>query len=127
MSSPTVKVGQFTGNGASNIINLGFTPDYIKAMNLTDGTVAWEAWRAGSNGTGYTTVGSSNGSTGSFLQPVAQGIGGVSFLDGVTTVQGRTSAPGTVKGFRVGSTLSTNTKIFAYLAVRSGDGLQGDN
>ena len=40
----TVKTGFIKGTGADKNVSIGFIPDYVKIVNLTDGDKVWENW-----------------------------------------------------------------------------------
>lgn len=41
-NTANVKTGFLVGNGAAQNISIGFIPDYVKVINLTDGDKVWE-------------------------------------------------------------------------------------
>ena len=105
---PNIVTGSYTGNAAAQNISLGFVPDYIRVVNITDGTISWEwfsgmaaasAFQTANHDTAQQSVISSNG---------------------ITAYEG--SDAGDTKGFTVGTALSTDTKVFRYVAMRSGPG-----
>jgi hypothetical protein len=106
---PQVSVGTFTGTGAAQNISLGFVPDYIRIVNMTDGTVTYD-WFAGQ--AAATSTVKTNGAGG----PATLAANGVTSYAG-SAVPGSEAAP----GFSVGSDFA-NTKVYRYSAFRNGPG-----
>ncbi len=105
-----VKVGTYTGTAAAINVQLGWTPDYVRVWNVTDGDICWEWF----NGLG----------AGDALQVTNHADTQVSLItaNGIDTYAG-SSTPGSEarKGFTVGTALSESAKVFRYVAMRSGD------
>jgi hypothetical protein len=99
------KIGTSTGTGTSNFINLGFVPDMVLAVNVTDRdeVFIWSdfqttltATRIGTNAGGTTTV--------------AGITAGVAEYNDTTTG---------AMGFSMGATMMENGKTLAYIALRN--------
>jgi hypothetical protein len=103
--NPTIKVGTYTGNTAAIDIVLGFVPDYVRVINITDGTHAWEWFKGMTAGHAF-----QNANHGTVQN-------GVISSNGISPVEGANGA-----GFRVGTALSTDAKVYRYVAMRSGAG-----
>ena len=109
-----IKVGTYTGTGAAVTVSLGFTPDYIKVVNVTDGDDIWE-WYSGM--TAAHAIWQRN--------IVDSGVTGNNAIaritaNGISQYAG-SSTPGSLaaKGVTFGSALSESGDTFAYLAVRN--------
>lgn len=95
------KVGTYTGDGAIQIIPVGFLPDYVKIVNFTAPAV--DEWFYGlASGTSITTTGTA---------AVRASPGGVTRYNGPLG-----------QGFSVGIALSTAASVYYYEAVSSGPG-----
>lgn len=108
-----IKTGTYTGNAAAQNIELGFVPDYVKVVNITDGDDAWEFFSGMTAGHAiYSRAVTDTAATGnaSMARITANGI----------TLRSPTDFSGK-KGFTIGTALSENTKTFAYVAVRNAD------
>jgi len=102
---PNTVVGTYTGNGAAKNILLGFKPDFVLVVNITDGDIMSTGFR------GLTAAGAS----------VDIGAAVAANADNALTL----TYEGTDgEGFTVGTDLSENAKVYGYLAVRSGPGAQ---
>lgn len=99
MSVSAIRVGKVTGTGAAIDINIGFVPDYVRIVNLTDADVTDE-WFADGSAAG-TAV-----STGAAV--AARSSNGITILN--TT---------TAKGFTIGSGISESAKVLGYVAMRN--------
>lgn len=90
------KVGTYTGNGTSQVLNIGFRPKSVRIINETDGTVVVECLLGMADGKGLKMIGS-----GAFSMLAANGV---------------TLRPA---GFSVGSDNSVNqsNKVFRFIAV----------
>lgn len=112
MASET-KVGTYVGNGAALNIELGWTPDYVKVVNLTDGDGSWEFFPGMTAGHAiYTRAVTDNATTGnaSMSRITSNGIS----PRNPTDFSGK-------KGFTAGSALSANGKTFGFIAVRNAE------
>lgn len=112
MASET-KVGTYVGTGAALNIELGWTPDYVKIVNLTDGDDAWEYFAGMTAGHAiYTRSVTDNATTGNpgMSRITSNGIS----PRNPTDFSGK-------KGFTAGSALSENGKTFGYVAVRNAE------
>lgn len=108
-----IKTGLYTGTGAAINIQLGWVPDYVKVINLTDGDDAWEWWAgATGNPTIYARNVVDNATTGnsSMSRITANAVSAYSPTD-FTNKQ----------GFTVGTAMSESGDQFGYIAVRNGD------
>jgi hypothetical protein len=95
-------LARYTGNGAAQNIVIGFKPDYVRVVNITDGDITHEWFR------GVSAEGSS----------VDTGAAVVGNADnGISSFAGTTG-----EGFTIGTDLSENAKVYGYLAIRSGPG-----
>lgn len=99
MSTSAIKVGKVTGTGAAIEINLGWVPDYVRIVNLTDADVTDE-WFADGSAAG-TSV-----STGAAV--AARSSNGITILN-----------DGAKKGFTIGSGISESAKVLGYVALRN--------
>lgn len=98
-----VKVGTFTGTGAALNISIGWIPDYVRIINVTDGDITHEWFKGMTDGTSV--------DTGAAVAANA--------ADGVSDYEGSSSA---APGFTVGTDISENGKVYRYIALRSGAG-----
>ena len=99
-----VKVGTYTGSGASQNISIGFIPDYVRIVNITAPAV--DEWFNGM------TAGTSVTTTGTAAIRAAPG--------GITAFAGTAAEAG--QGFTVGAALSTNASVYRYVAEQNGPG-----
>jgi hypothetical protein len=77
-NTANIKTGHLVGNGAAINVSIGFIPDYVKVINLTDGDKVWEGFLGkvvpfSSGGTteiqtGDTIKGATSGATAVVLQ-----------------------------------------------------------
>lgn len=106
-----LKVGKYTGTGAAITIELGFVPDYVRVVNITDSDIMWEWYRDGS------AAGSAIETTVDVHTLAANGI---------TAFAGAGTPAGAKAGFTIGTSLSEAAKVMGYLAIRNttGDGGQ---
>jgi hypothetical protein len=102
MSKPNLRIGTYTGNAAAQNISLGFVPDWVRIVNVTDGTneTEWFNGMAAASGISVVTT------AGPVLDTTNQ----------VTAFAGDTS---NAAGFTVGTDLSVNTKVYRYVAGRN--------
>lgn len=110
MSAPLIAHGTYTGNAASQAIEMGFVPDFIEVHNQTDGLV----YRLMKNAAdGYTAI-----------STIANGTTAVVSSNGPSPLVGSppttADADGVKAGFNTGSAMSADTKAYAYTAFRSG-------
>lgn len=103
-----LKIGSFTGTGAAINIPLGWTPDYIEVVNVTDGDEGWE-W--------YSSMTAAHA-----LKIDVAGVRTRITANGVSAYAG-SSTPGSLaaKGVTIGSALSESGKTFAYRAMRNSE------
>lgn len=99
MSTSPISIGRVTGTGAAININLGWVPDYVRIVNITDADVFDEWFRDGS------AAGTSI-STAAAVAP--RSSNGVTALD-----------TDTAKGFTIGSGISESGKVLGYIAQRN--------
>lgn len=106
-----IKIGSYTGTGAAVNIELGWTPDYVKIVNITDGDEYWE-WFTGMTAAHaiYTRSVTDNATSGnaSITRITANGIS-----------QRTPTDFSSKQGFTAGSALSESGDTFAYIAVRN--------
>jgi hypothetical protein len=98
---PSVKVGTYTGTGAALNVVLGFVPDFLFIVNVTDGDLVgmWFDGMAAGTGVDIAAAVASNAA------------------DGVTRLVGDDG-----EGFTVGTDYSESAKVYRYFAARSGPG-----
>ncbi len=94
-----IYMGTYTGTGAAQNVKLGFIPDFVLVMNITDGTVAgfWFNGMAAGTSVDLQTALASNAA------------------DGITAYAGSPATDSA--GFSVGTDYSTNAKVYRYLAI----------
>lgn len=97
-----IVTGSYTGDTNAQNIQLGFTPDYVKVWNETDGDTYWE-WFNGMTA-GHALQATNHAST-QFSKITSNGI----------TAYAGTEAANSA-GFTVGTALSESAKTFRYLA-----------
>lgn len=102
MSKPSIKTGTVTGTGAAINVSLGFTPDYVRIVNITDADQVDEWFSGMTDGTSIQTNAAVS----------ARASGGISAYAGSTT-----AAP----GFTIGSGISESAKVLRYVAMRDVD------
>jgi hypothetical protein len=105
--------GLYTGTGAAINIELGWVPDYVEVINLTDGDDIWK-WYNGA--TGNPTIYQRN--------VVDNGATGNSSMTRITAnaVSAYNPANFTNKpGFTVGTAMSESGDQFGWIAIRKGD------
>jgi len=102
---PNVKVGEVSGTGSTVLVNLGWQPDYIETINLTDKDQMYKFHSGMSAGTAIDI-----NKSGSIAELASEGF---------TLVNNATD---NVCGFKIGTTISESSKRIAYLAVRNGPG-----
>jgi hypothetical protein len=96
-----IKVGTYTGAGVAINVSLGFIPDYVRIVNVTDGTnvTEWFAGMAAASGISVITT----------AGPV---------LDTTNQVSSYAGDSSNAPGFTVGTDLATNAKVYRYVAMR---------
>lgn len=108
-----MKVGTYTGTGAAVNIELGWVPDYVKIVNITDGDDMWE-WFTGMTAAHaiYSRSVTDNATTGNagISRITSNGIS----LRSPTDYSSK-------QGFTAGSALSESGDTFAYLAFRNAE------
>lgn len=108
--NPNIVTGKYTGNGSAINVILGFVPDYLRIVNITDGTTAWEWFSGMAAGSAFQNT--NNAAT----------QNSVISANGVTAYEGEDGA-----GFTVGTALSTNAKEYRFVATRNGAGGSTDD
>lgn len=101
MARPTIKVGTYTGTGAAVNVELGFTPTYVRVLNITDGDA------------GMTYIKPDGEDAANIAEGAAlatQAANGISAYDG--------TAAGDSAGFTAGTAASVNAKVYYYVALR---------
>jgi len=109
-----IKVDTYTGTGAAINISLGFTPDYVRIVNVTDGDIAWEWFRG--LGAGDAFQGTNHAAT-QFSLITSNGVDAYAGSS--------TSGSEAAEGFTVGTSLSESAKVFRYVAIQGDDGGAG--
>jgi len=109
---PSIKTGTIIGNGAAQTISIGFVPDYLRIINVTDGNVVYE-WTpdmAAANALKSQNV----------VDNAATGNSSLALIiaNGVTAFAGSSTA---AAGFTIGTAISVNAKTLAYQAYRNVD------
>ena len=104
--NPDIQVGTVTGTGAAIDIELGFVPDYVKIVNITDADIMHEWFASMDDGKAIATAAAVATLATNGITPYAG-------------VRGSNS-----KGFTIGTTISESAKVLAYVAMRSGPGAQ---
>ena len=101
----STKIGIVTGTGAALNVSLGFVPDYVRLVNITDGNVLAEWFEGMSEGTAVRDT----GTPATLAAP-----------NGIATYLGSASQP---RGFTIGATLSASGKQLGYVAIRTSSGV----
>lgn len=108
-----IKTGTYTGTAAAVNIELGWNPDYVRIINITDGDDAWE-WFTGMAAASAiysrNIVDNATSGNGSLTKITSNGVSAYNPTNNTNK-----------KGFTAGSALSENGKTFAYVAQRNGD------
>ena len=99
MSNASIKIAKVTGTGAAIDINLGWVPDYVRIVNITDADVIDEWFADGS-------------AAGTAIQTAAAVAARAS--NGITILN-----TSTAKGFTIGSGISESAKVLGYVAMRN--------
>ena len=100
---PSTAVGTYTGTGAVVNVVLGFKPDFLLIVNITDGDIVHMGFR------GLTAAGASVDIAAAVAANAADAL--------TLTYEGTTG-----EGFSVGTDASESAKVYGYLAIRSGPG-----
>ena len=95
--------GVITGTGSAITVQCGFIPDYVRAVNITDGTRVDEWFAAMDDGTSIAVVAAA-GPT-------------LNAADGITPYAG--TSGGDSAGFVIGSDISISAKKIAWIAWRT--------
>lgn len=98
--SDTIKTGTVTGTGAAINISLGWKPDYVRVLNVTDGDTVDEWVNGMAAGTAITIAAAA----------ASRSSNGISQYDGTI------SEP---PGFTIGSGISESAKTLAWVAMRN--------
>jgi len=98
-----VKVGTVTGTGAAINVSLGFVPDYVKVVNVTDRDQIDEWFKGMPADTSVQTN----------TAVATRDTNGISEYAGTST-----SPP----GFTIGSGISEADKVLRYVAIRNSAG-----
>lgn len=110
--SNSIKTGSVAAAGAALNISLGWTPEYVKVVNVTDGSVVYEWFSSMTDGAALRSQNVvDTGSTGN------ASLANIS-SNGVSKYAGSSSA---APGFTIGSAIAVNGKTLAWLAVRGQD------
>lgn len=99
--SNSIKTGTVVGTGAAISISLGFVPEYVRVVNITDADQIDE-WFAGVSAEGTAVQ------TNTAVATRAS--------NGISTYAGSATAS---PGFTIGSGISENGKTLAWIAMRS--------
>lgn len=98
--SDAIKTGTVTGTGAAINISLGWKPDYIRVLNVTDGDTVDEWVNGMAAGTSITVAAAA----------ATRGSNGLSQYDGTASA---------TPGFTIGSGISESAKVLAWVAMRN--------
>lgn len=96
----SIKTGTVTGTGAAINVELGFVPDYVKVVNITDGDQIDEWFRGMTDGTSIQTN----------TAVAARSSNGISEYAGTLADK--------KKGFTIGSGISESAKVLRWIAMR---------
>lgn len=97
-----IKTGTVTGTGAAINVELGWEPDYVRIVNITDADQIDEWFKGMAAGTSIQT----------------NAAVATRATNGITTFAGSSTVGA---GFTIGSDISESAKVLYYLAARSGD------
>ena len=103
--NPTTRFGTVTGTGAAINVSLGFVPDYVEVVNVTDGDTIDKWYKGMAAGTSITIAAAA----------ATRGSNGISEYAGTE---------GGTAGFTIGSGISESAKVLRYMAIRAGAGAQ---
>jgi hypothetical protein len=98
--STSIRLGTVVGTGAAINVSVGFKPEYIKVVNITDGTQVDEWFTGMADGASIQTN----------LAVAPRAANGLTPNDGNNAV---------AKGFTIGSGISTAGKTLAWIAKRT--------
>lgn len=103
-----MKTGTYTGDGAAQNIEIGWTPDHVEIFNVTDGDVSWNWFSSMTDGHALQNT---NHDTAQQSRITSNGV----------SAYAGSSTPGSEKrkGFTIGTSLSESGKVFAYRASRN--------
>lgn len=103
-----IAIGKWTGNGSAKNVSIGFIPDYVRVVNVTDGDIAYEWFR----GLGADDAFQMTNHDSTQLSIITS--------NGISTYAG-SDTPGSeaTPGFAVGATFNENAKVFRYVAMRN--------
>ena len=109
-----IKVGTVTGTGVAINISLGFIPDYVRIVNVTDGDTIHE-WFYGMGAADAIKA----------INVVDSGSSGAAGLSLITSagIDAYVGDSSNAKGFTISSTISEADKVLRYVAIASGAGL----
>lgn len=96
-----IKIGTYTGTGAAINVSIGFVPDYVRIVNVTDGDYTMEWFNGMTAGTSIDTAAAVAANT----------------ADGITAYVGTPGGVGA--GFTVGTDGSESAKVYRYFAVEN--------
>lgn len=102
-----IKTGTYTGTGAAINIELGWVPDKVEVLNMTDGDASWVWYNGFGAGDAFQTA---NHDTAQQSLITSNGIDAYE----PTNFSNK-------PGFTVGTSLSESAKVFYYTAYRSGE------
>lgn len=94
-----IKIDTYTGTGAAINVQIGFVPDYVRIVNITDGDYTMEWFNGMTAGTSIDTAAA-----------VAANA-----ADGITAYAG--TSGGNSAGFTVGTDGSESGKVYRYVAI----------
>lgn len=99
-ANDTIRIGTFTGTGAVINVSIGWIPDYVRIINVTDRDITHEWFRTiMADGTSVDTAAAVATNT----------------ADGVSAYAGTTAL---AAGFTVGTDISESAKVYGYVAMR---------
>lgn len=106
MAIPNTTVGNVTGTGAALNVSVGYTPDYVLATNVSDGSKL--EWFKGMT-------------AGHAVKTVAAGTRSIITSGGISPYTGSSTAGA---GFTIGADaqVNVNTQVIRYYATSNGPG-----
>lgn len=110
MASET-KIGSYTGTGAAINVELGWVPDHIEIINITDGDEKWTWFESMSDANAIHEQSIADDGTTSNVSMEKITSNGVTPYE-PTNLSNK-------KGFTVGTAISEDGKTFAYKATRN--------
>lgn len=105
-----IRVGTYTGAGAAINVELGFAPDYVKVIQVTDNDATWE-WFAGMTTTTKTAAAVANLAS----NGISAYAGAAPFTSG--SAGSEVVNPGRARGFTAGTDLAASGKVYRYIAI----------